>query len=173
MIQIDVCVDKSKSTTEKDRVLEHLVAKLLEVQQYEVVETIRVTGMEIDVFAKHKVNNASLLVECKAWETPLPADVIMKLMGNVYLRNVDQGWLVSTGTLSKDALGIKVEWESRIDSERKKFSFYTYDRVIEQLIASGIIVPSQGIINEIKNETVAENIVLMLTDIKKVVYSCF
>lgn len=164
MIQIDVCVDKSKCTTEKGRVLEHLVAKLLEVQQYEVTETIRVTGMEIDVFAKHKVNNASLLVECKAWETPLPADVITKLMGNVYLKNVDQGWLVSTGALSKDALGIKVEWENRIDSERKKFSFYTYDRVIEQLISSGIIVPSQDIINEIKNETVAENIVLMLTD---------
>ncbi|MCM1064664.1 MAG: hypothetical protein NC420_09390 [Eubacterium sp.] len=86
------------------------------------------------------------------------------MMGNVYLKNVDQGWLVSTGALSKDALGIKVEWESRIDSERKKFSFYTYDRVIEQLISSGIIVPSQDIINEIKNETVAENIVLMLTD---------
>ena len=58
MIQIDICVGEDKSTTEKGRVLEHLVAKLLEIQQYDVVETIRVTGMEIDVLAKHRINNS-------------------------------------------------------------------------------------------------------------------
>lgn len=164
MIQIDICVGEDKSTTEKGRVLEHLVAKLLEIQQYDVVETIRVTGMEIDVLAKHRINNSSLLVECKAWESPLPADVISKLMGNVYLRNVDQGWLVTTGPLSKDARGIKVEWENRWDSERKKFSFYTCDRIIEQLIAARIIVPFQDVTTIIKNDVMAEDIVLMLTE---------
>ncbi|MDD3140577.1 MAG: restriction endonuclease [Lachnospiraceae bacterium] len=75
-MQIDLCIDKEKSTTEKGRILENLVAQILKVQQYEVIETIRVTGMEVDVYAKHKVNNITLLVECKAWDSPLPADVI-------------------------------------------------------------------------------------------------
>ena len=74
MIQIEIGnVTETTNTTAKGRVLEHLVADLLKIQQYDVVETIRVTGMELDVFAKHKINNEKLIVECKAWEGSLPA----------------------------------------------------------------------------------------------------
>ena len=164
LVQIDIGIDKEKSMTDKGRILEHLVAKLLKVQQYDVVETIRVTGMEIDVFAKNKINNMSVLVECKAWDSPLPADVISKLLGNVFLRNADCGWLVTTGPLSKDALGTKIEWEERTDSERKRLSFYTYERIIEQLVSARIIVNESVVRQEVRSENVAEDVVLMLTE---------
>ena len=166
MIQIDIGIDKDKSTTEKGKLLEHLIAKLLRVQQYDVVETIRVTGMEIDVMAKHKISHETVLVECKAWDSVLPADVISKLIGNVFLRHADKGWLVTTGPLSKDALGIKTEWEEKKDSERRILSFYTHDRIIDQLVTAGIIVDESVVRDKMLNDNISDDTVLMLTENK-------
>lgn len=47
--EIEVCTKESASTTVKGRLLEMLASEILEVQQYKVVKTVRVTGMEIDV----------------------------------------------------------------------------------------------------------------------------
>lgn len=90
-VTIEICINNSETTTDKGRILENLAAKILRIQQYEVVNTISVTGIEIDVLAKHKISNAQILVECKAWDSTLPADVISKLLGNVYLRGVSAG----------------------------------------------------------------------------------
>lgn len=164
MVYIDLCIDKDKSTTEKGRILENLVATLLKIQQYEVVETIRVTGMEIDVLAKSRINNSKIIVECKAWENPIPSDVISKLLGNVVLRHADEGWLVSTGPLSKDAMGIKTEWEEKNDSERRLLSFYTNERIVELLLNSGLVVNENRVKRLLETEKIAEEISLMLTE---------
>lgn len=163
MIQIDVCIDTEKNTTDKGRILENLVSKLLKIQQYDVVKTVRVTGMEIDVLAEHKVNKETLLVECKAWDSAISADVISKLLGNTILRNVDKGWLVATGPLSKDALGIKSEWEADRD-KRKKLSFYTCDRIIEQLVDARIIKDIKEIKSGLLDERMSDDVVLMITE---------
>lgn len=84
--EIEVCAKESDSTTVKGRLLEKLASEILEVQQYKVVETVRITGMEIDVLARHKISNSVVFVECKAWDNPLPADVITKLLGNVVFK---------------------------------------------------------------------------------------
>ncbi len=165
---IEICVKEESSTTEKGHLLEELVANILEIQQFEVVKTIRVTGMEIDILARHKVNHAQILVECKAWESNLPADVISKLLGNVELRNVSAGWLISTGPLSKDAEGIRTEWEKRTDSVRSKLSFYTPDRILDLLLASRIIKPIEIIKDRVNKEfNTSENQTLIITDIGK------
>ena len=95
--RIEICTKEDESTTVKGGILERLVAQILTVQQFEVTQTVRVTGMEIDVYAKHKITNQVILVECKAHENALPADVITKLLGNIMLRKADACWLVTTG----------------------------------------------------------------------------
>ena len=163
---IEICTNEGSSTTEKGKLLENLAAHVLKVQQYEIITTLKVTGMEIDVLAKHKINNNQILVECKAWESNLPADAISKLLGNMELRKVSSGWLFSTGPLSSDAKGIQSEWEDRTNSERSKLSFYTSDRIIEQLIDAGIIVSPIFIKEQIKNLFIpSENSTLLVTSI--------
>lgn len=161
-ITIEICINNNQTTTDKGRILEDLTAQILIVQQYEVIKTLRVTGMEIDVLAKHKISNTQILVECKAWDSTLPAEVISKLIGSVFLRGVHAGWLMTTGPLSKDAEGVRNEWENRNDSQREMLSFYTADRIIQQLIDARIIVN----VDEIKNTTkfvLSEDAVLMIT----------
>ena len=43
---IEVCIKENQTTTDKGRILEDLTRKILKQQQYEVSETIRVTGIE-------------------------------------------------------------------------------------------------------------------------------
>ena len=109
--EIAVCTKEGDSTTFKGNLLEKLAREILEVQQYKVTETVRITGMEIDLLARHKISNSTIFVECKAWDGTLPADVITKLLGNVVMKNADGGWLITTGALSKDAKGAQEEWE--------------------------------------------------------------
>lgn len=49
-------------------------------QQYAVIGTVRITGMEVLVLAKRRINNAQIYVECKAWTDALPVDVITILI---------------------------------------------------------------------------------------------
>ncbi len=163
---IEVCIKDGSSNTERGRLLEKLTSKTLEIQQYEVVDTIRVTGMEIDVLARHKINNTQVLVECKAWDSTLPADVISKLLGNVFLRNASAGWLITTGPMSKDAEGIRSEWETRTDEGRGKLSFYTTERIIQLLCDSKVIINVDSL--KVKVEDIfstSENTTLIITDI--------
>lgn len=165
-VNIEVCVKDGVPNTERGSLLENLAAKTLEIQQYEVVKTIRITGMEIDILARHKINNTQVLVECKAWDSTLPADVISKLLGNVLLRNANAGWLISTGPLSKDAEGIRSEWEERTDDGRCKLSFYTPDRIIQLLYDSRVIVNVDSLKAKVKDTfSTGENSTLIITDI--------
>lgn len=163
--EIAVATKDEDSTTLKGSLLEQLTAEILGVQQYVVEQTIRVTGMEIDVLAKHKINNSIILVECKAWESSLPADVISKLLGNVVMKNASAGWLITTGGLSKDAKGAQIEWESQQNSRRNMLSFYTPDRIIELLIDTRLIVDCAGINVELKEGySESESVLLLITD---------
>lgn len=167
-IVIEVCIREKQTATDKGRILEKLTADILRAQQYEVTDTIRLTGMEIDVSAKHKVNGGKILAECKAWEGPLPADVITKLLGNLELRSIKAGWLITTGPLSKDAKGIQEEWESRTDGTREKLSFYTSERIIQTLIDLKIIIDPLLVFSNIDKgfNPIDDSIILMLTDIE-------
>ena len=165
---VEVCVKESQSKTEKGRILEDLTAQILKQQQYEISKTVRVTGMEIDVLAKHKITGQNILVECKAWDDSIPADVITKLLGNVVLRDASAGWLVTTGPLSKDAKGIISEWETGENNKREKLAFYTKERIIDLLITSHIIVDPEIIKHNIKAIELAETALLMLLPTSRV-----
>lgn len=163
-VRIEISVKENQTATDKGRILENLTAKLLRLQQFEVIETIRVTGMEIDVLTKHKVTNSMVLVECKAWDNALPADVISKLLGNVLLRKANAGWLITTGPLSKDAKGIKTEWETEANQNRGSLAFYTQDRILDLLIDSNEIVSLDTIKGASGNEhSFGDDAILLLT----------
>lgn len=162
---IEVCVKENQSTTDKGRILEQLASNILKIQQYDTLETVRITGIEVDVIAKNKINNAQIYVECKAWSDPLPADVITKLIGNIFLKNANAGWLVTTGPLSKDAKGIMSEWENRTDETRSKISFYTSDRIINLLCDTKQIVSADVISSSASRDfTIGQNMTLLLME---------
>lgn len=164
--EIEVCTKENDSTTFKGQLLEKLASEILEVQQYKVEKTVRVTGMEIDVLARHKINNSLIFVECKAWDNPLPADVITKLLGNVVMRSADAGWLITTGVLSKDAKGAQDEWENNNDDKRCMLSFYTPDRIIELLLDTRLIKECSSINNKLEDAyEQGETALLLITDI--------
>lgn len=166
--EIEVCTKESDSTTVKGQLLEKLASEILEVQQYKVVETVRVTGMEIDVLARHKISNSVIFVECKAWDNPLPADVITKLLGNVIFKGANEGWLITTGGLSKDAKGLQEEWESIINDKRHMLSLYTSDRIVELLLDAKIIKKCAFINDKLEEGyEQSDNALILITDIGK------
>lgn len=159
--KIEVCIKEEETTTCKGSILEKMVAQVLTCQQYEVTQTVRVTGIEIDVLAQHKFTGQTILVECKAWDSALPADVITKLLGNGLLKGIKTCWLVTTGGLSKDAEGIRIEWEN---AKREGLVFFTQNRIID-LLADAHLIKSVDIICEpLKDRfTMGSEALLMLT----------
>lgn len=159
--KIEVCIKEEETTTCKGGILEKLVAQVLICQQYEVTQTVRVTGIEIDVLAQHKFTGQTILVECKAWDSALPADVITKLLGNGLLKGIKTCWLVTTGGLSKDAEGIRVEWEN---AKREGLVFFTQNRIIDLLTDSHLIKAVDVVCEPLKDRyTIGNEALLMLT----------
>lgn len=161
-VHIEVAVSEGVSKTEKGRLLERLGKDVLHAMQFEVSEEVRITGMEVDLLAKHKMTSEEIYVECKAYRDSLSADVITKLLGNITINSVSAGWLISTGELGKDAKGLMLTWESKNPEVRRKLQIYTPDRLIDLLISSGRIKdPSRFISQE---EYQSESICLLITN---------
>ncbi|WKV52752.1 restriction endonuclease [Dickeya fangzhongdai] len=138
-MQIEVATESSDTTKQKGDLFEGLIKDLLSAQNYEVAQELRVTGAELDLLCKHKVNAKEIYVECKAQKEKISAPILNKLMGVVDLHDYSEGWIISTSEFGKDALGI-VEIISKKPKEKSsKFSFYTPQRVINSLTAAGVI----------------------------------
>ena len=133
---IEVAVTEGTTTTERGKLLEDLMRDVFDATNHTSGPTIRTTGMEIDVTATHNVTSEKIYVECKAHREPIPADTLPKLLGNIVLKNVDQGWLVTTSRLSKDAEGWKTEWEEKPPNERRRLQIYNPPRLLELLVGS-------------------------------------
>lgn len=137
---IEVCVRDGVSTTERGRVLERFARRFLETQNYDVVEEVRLTGMEVDLFAQERSTGERIIVECKAQRSTVAADVITKLYGKVGLEQVASGWLLSTYDLGKDAKGLREKWLMRPPEERRKLQLYDPDALIDRFISAGFLV---------------------------------
>ncbi|MEQ8154933.1 MAG: restriction endonuclease [Clostridiaceae bacterium] len=160
---IEIAVSENISNTEKGRLLENLGKDILESMQYEVIEEVRMTGIEVDLLAKHKVSGEEVYVECKAHKDSLSADVLTKLLGNVTFYNVSSGWLLTTGTLGKDAEGMKLNWESRPAEIRRKLQIYTNDRIINTLISTHTICNTSFVVS-IKDKIISNEHTLLINE---------
>src|SRR5208337_5024186 len=125
---------------EKGDLLEGVANDLLKAQSYEVATQVRLTACELDLLCEHKVSGKTIYVECKAHREPLPADSLTKLLGTVSLKEYEEGWLISTGPLGKDAKGFLVEWEKKPQQHRSKLCIYTPERLVQALQDAGKIV---------------------------------
>lgn len=159
--KIELVVSKVTSTTEQGKILENISSQVLASMQYEVIKEIRLTGMEVDLMAKHRVSGEEIYVECKAHKSTLSADVITKILGNIYINNISAGWLITTGPLGKDAKGLMKQWEEKDANERRKLSIYTNERLIDLLVSSGSIISVQNIEMENKKTYRDESILLI------------
>jgi len=137
---IEVAVTEGTTNTERGNLLEDLMRDLFDATGHTSGPPIRVTGMEIDVTATQNATNEKIYAECKAHREPIPADALTKLLGSVDFRKVDQGWLVTTSKLSKDAEGWKEDWEERPSEERRRLSIYNPPRLLGLLISSNRVL---------------------------------
>ena len=129
----------SPNKKEKGDLLESLAEDLLRIQHYKATKQLRLVGSEIDLLCQHQVNRRTVYVECKAHRNPISADVLIKLLGTIQSQKYQEGWLISTGPLGKDAKGFQHDWENRPDEESQKLSIYTPDRVIDALISAKMV----------------------------------
>lgn len=132
-------VPEEWETSEKGNFFESFVAEILRPLRFEVVAQIRVTGAEIDILAKGIDQPISVLVECKAHRDSIGAAVVRQLIGDVLIRDADQGWLFTTSDLSKDGKGL---WEEIQKSPEKarKFTWYSPQKTIDVLVAQKSVV---------------------------------
>lgn len=138
-MHIEVATSRSQSSKDKGDLLENLAAELLRTQSYDVETEVRRTASELDLLCRHSVSNRQIYVECKAHRENLSANVLKNLLGTVTFADYEEGWLISTGPLGKDAKGFQVEWEEKPQPQRQKLSIYTPDRVLKALIAAKVV----------------------------------
>ncbi|MFC1935649.1 restriction endonuclease [Chloroflexota bacterium] len=139
-VHIEVAVSSGVSTTEQGALLESLLRQVLNAMQYDAGKPIRITASEIDVPATHRVTGSKIYVECKGQRERIPAGVLLKLLGTVVFHQANEGWLVTTAPLTKDAEGFRDSWEQRPSEVRRTLAIYTPDRLIQLLQGSGVIV---------------------------------
>ncbi|EPY04404.1 restriction endonuclease [Paenibacillus alvei TS-15] len=163
---IEIGVSDNVSTTEKGRLLETLGREVLETMQYDVIEEVRLTGIEVDLLAKHKMTSEVIYVECKAYKdtNTISADVITKLLGNVHLKRVSSGWLLSTGSLGKDAKGIVEEWEQQPSEQRKLLQIYSPDKLVNLIVNSGKVCNPLSL-EYPSNGSFSDNVTLLITNL--------
>jgi len=136
------------SNDAKGDFFEEFVLEILRPMRLRAERRLRVTGMEIDILAKGEDQPLTVLVECKAYRDPVPAEAITKLMGNVHLRRADQGWLFSTSDLTKDGRGL---WEEiqQDDQHARSLVWYSPSRTIDVLVAQRSIVDPTTLVHHL------------------------
>ena len=162
---IEISVTEDTTNTEKGRFLELLCKEALECMQYEVIQEIRITGIEVDLLARHTIGkNEDILVECKAHRSSLSADVITKLLGNVIVHSCTSGWLMSTGPLSKDAKGLWEDaWKKKSKEEQQKLRVY-YPKDIIDLLQKSNTICNYHDIKKRKEENYSDSYYLLITN---------
>ena len=153
--RIEVATPPDTPNKEKGDLLERLAEDLLRIQNYEVTNQLRLTGAELDLLCEHRVNQKVVYVECKAYRDSIGANFLHNLLGKLtFNKEYQEGWLISTGPLGKDAKGFQHDWEKKPNIESQKLSIYTPERVIEALISAGRIrsVPYDAAIETIGDE---------------------
>jgi hypothetical protein len=162
-LSIEVALSEDESTTAKGNRFEDFISSFLEGRGFDVEQRLRVTGMEIDLLAKERVSGERVYIECKAQKENLPASVISQAFGNASLRGYSRTWVITTSELSKDARGIRSEWEEKEPGERRKLAIFDGRSLLKELIDSKIIADPAVIRSS--TGVSAQKAVLLVTDL--------
>jgi len=140
-LSIEVVQPNDAVNKDKGDLLESLAGEFLKTQGFEVDHQVKVTACELDLLCKHSVTNKEVYVECKAHRSTLSANDLKKILGTVSLHDYDEGWLVSTGPLGKEAKGFLDKWEKKPVQQRSKLHIYSPERVLKALLDAHVILP--------------------------------
>lgn len=139
-MKIEIATKKEDPPKVKGDLLEVLSKELLNSQNYDVTEEIRVVGAELDLLCTHRVSKKIIYVECKAKKEKISAPIMRQLVGSVASYDYSEGWLISTSELGKDAKGFAEMWSKKPIEESSKMSFYHPELIINSLISSNLII---------------------------------
>lgn len=162
-MRIEVAAPQNASTKEKGDLLEQFASDLLKTQNYEVDTEVRVTASELDLLCKHRVNQRVIYVECKAHRKTLNANVLKNLLGTITFKDYQEGWLISTGPLGKEAKGFQHDWENKPTQQSQKLSIYTPDRIIEAFTNAHLIrrLPHDSAIEKVGEDSLGDWVLLI------------
>lgn len=118
---------------------ERLMHTIFSQQGYELDQNVNFTGLEIDLYGKHKHRNEKLLVECKAKQEPKSTEIKNFLFNICMEKKADHGYFVHTEELHHQAAGLVDEWKTK--EESKKFTFLGPKNIIDILIDANKIKP--------------------------------
>lgn len=120
---------------------ENLMNAVFETEGYkDLVLNGEFTGLEMDLYGKHRNKNEKLLVECKAKKKSLSTEV-RNFIANIFgLDLADHGYFVYTQELDHGAFGIKEAIESNPE-KNKKVTFLGPKKIIQNLVDSRKISP--------------------------------
>lgn len=166
-LQVEVTVREGDSSTARGALLESLVKRVLSALQYEHIKsTVRVTGCELDVVGQDKQTGAQVLVECKAYrDKNISAEVLTKLMGNLTFHDeYKAGWLITTGQLAKDALGLVEKQKLKSLEKREQLRVWDPANLIDLLVTTKQIV-SPSNLSLPTSHLILSNRTLCITDL--------
>lgn len=161
-IKVEIAVPEEVSKTETGNILESFSRKLLESQNYKVEDQVRITGMEVDLFAKNRTTDEIVYVECKGHRKTIAAEVVFKLCGQVAFNKAASGWLISTSDLGKDAKGLKVAWSEWPAEEKRKLHFYDPTALVDILVSANLVISADKIVHA--HDINAKYALLVLTE---------
>lgn len=165
-LSIEVTVKEGDTSTQRGALLESLAKRVLASLQYEHINTeVRVTGCELDLTAREKQSNARVIVECKAYrDKTIAADVLTKMLGNLFVHDYTSAWLLTTASLGKDAKGLVEKFKDKPIEERQKLKVYGPNELIELLISTGKLCHPKTLLLPVALHSLATR-TLLLTDI--------
>ncbi|MCU0434332.1 MAG: restriction endonuclease [Bacteroidia bacterium] len=138
--EVIILLNESDHKSKTGSVFESLVRSILETQQYEVTQNLHITGLEIDLFAQHKIKNELLYAECKAKEKP-KSDEIKKFIFSVDYgindKKPDYAYFIHTQELDRQAAGLKIQ----LEETKRNVTFIGPEKIFELLSDSQKVKP--------------------------------
>lgn len=136
--EVKIILEPSTHKSQNGTVFEELIRLLLEKQEYQVTKNILITGLEIDLLAKHRLKNEILYAECKAKEKPKSDEIKKFIFAMDYGINgekADYGYFIHTEELDSHASGL----QEQLEKTKLNVSFLGPSKIFEILERSNII----------------------------------
>jgi len=116
---------------------EDLIRSILDKEGYKITQNINFTGLEIDLLAKHKTRNETLIVECKAKEKPKSTELKNFAYNVLIEKKGDYGYFIYTEELDHQAAGLANQWKK--EPSHKNITLIGPDKIIDILVDSNKI----------------------------------
>lgn len=144
-IEVAAHLDDKAAKKTKGDLLEDFAHELASSRGLSVEKEVRTASSEIDLLCIDNSTGEKIYLECKAHRETLSKTSLTNLVGVVVGEDYAQGWLVSTGPLSKDAKGYRENWSKKTTEQRRKLKVDSEEGLVQALIAANLVKNPIGI----------------------------